>query len=236
MITRIIKSILRKTVVHFKHRNAASIAWSSNVSFNSEFEGWNMVYPHVSFCGTMGFGTYVGENSQLIKVRIGRFCSISQNVRLIAGRHPFHMPYVTTSPCFFSQLKQNGHTFANEQCFPEFKYVDKNEQWNAVLGNDVWIGANAKIIAGVSIGDGVVVLAGSIVTHDIPPYAIVGGIPSKVIDYRYDKETIATLMEMQWWNQTTEWFTTHWELLNDLPKLLDYYKNNKEEFRNRQSF
>lgn len=69
-----------------------------------------------------------------------------------------------------------------------------------IIGNDVWLGANSLVLKGVKIGDGAVIGAGAVVTKDVPPYAIVGGNPAKVIKMRFDDETIGKLMQLQWWN------------------------------------
>ena len=73
-----------------------------------------------------------------------------------------------------------------------------------VIGNDVWVGANVTILKGVSIGDGAVIAAGAVVTKDVEPYAIVGGVPAKFRKYRFDKEIVRKLLELQWWNYTLE--------------------------------
>lgn len=69
-----------------------------------------------------------------------------------------------------------------------------------VIGNDVWLGASAQVMSGVTIGDGVVVGAGAIVTHDVPAYAVVGGNPARLIRYRFNPETISDLLALRWWN------------------------------------
>ena len=73
-----------------------------------------------------------------------------------------------------------------------------------VVGNDVWIGYEAVIMAGVHIGDGAVIAARAVVTKDVPPYTIVGGTPAREIRKRFDEETIARLLELQWWDWPTE--------------------------------
>ena len=83
---------------------------------------------------------------------------------------------------------------------------------------------DVNLIGGVEIGDGAVVLSRAVVTKDVPPYAIVGGIPAKVIGYRYDKETINFLLHTKWWDNTPERFEEYWDLLNDIEKLKEYYK------------
>ena len=77
-----------------------------------------------------------------------------------------------------------------------------------------------SIISGVTIHDGAVVLAGAVVTKDVPPYAIVGGVPAKVLRYRYDEETIQKLLKSQWWNQDIKWFEKNWKCLNDIKSFL----------------
>ena len=83
------------------------------------------------------------------------------------------------------------------------------------------------IIGGVHIADGAVVLAGAVVTKDVPPYAIVGGFPAKIIQYRYDEETINFLLNIQWWNNSEDWFKEHWRLLTDINRLKAFYRDKK---------
>ena len=156
----------------------------------SNFEGANKIYPHTSFEGRMGYGSYIGPYCE-IKANIGRFTSISPYVRTNRGIHPISAPYATTCPMFFSIRKQNGKTFADTMVFKEVKEFPQ-------IGNDVWIGENVFFQGGISIGDGAVVLAGAVVTKDVPPYAIAGGVPAKVLKYRYDENTVKFLQEFKW--------------------------------------
>lgn len=117
---------------------------------------------------------------------------------------------------FFSLAKQSGKTFAKSQKYKE--YAEPLE-----IGNDVWVGQGAFLCGGVVINDGAIVLAGAVVTKDVPSYSIVGGVPAKVIGYRYDDETIRFLLKIQWWNNSVSWFEEHWDLLNDIEKLKQYY-------------
>ena len=97
------------------------------------------------------------------------------------------------------------------------------------IGNDCWIGQHVFIVGGVTIGDGAVVYAGAVVTKDVPPYAIVGGVPARIIRYRYDQETIDWLLRIKWWEHDIEWFEENWELLNDINKLKQYYHYDGEK-------
>ena len=75
------------------------------------------------------------------------------------------------------------------------------------------------LISGISIGDGAIILTGSVVTRDVPPYSIVGGIPAKVIKYRYSDEDINWLLASEWWNKSDEWLREHWQDFNDIDSL-----------------
>ena len=177
------------------------------------------------FCGKMGFGSYLGPNSYVVG-NIGRFTSIAPFVRCNSGVHPYKLPYVTTSPSFYSlnlNHSQNGSTFAKQQMFKEHMFVDNDNKWIVNIGHDCWIGEHVFMVGGVTVNNGAVVLAHAVVTKDVPPYAIVGGIPAKVIGYRYDEETIAFLLKKCWWNNEIKWFEKHWMLLNDMNLLKAYY-------------
>jgi hypothetical protein len=121
--------------------------------------------------------------------------------------------------------RQNGNTFANEQVFNEKRYAD--DKYSVIIGNDVWIGDGAFLVGGVTIADGALVLAHAVVTKNVPPYAIVGGVPAKIIGYRYDEKTIKWLLDIKWWNNSKEWFETNWKISNDITLLEKYYSSSK---------
>ena len=162
--------------------------FSSNISSKCSFEGMNMVDRNTSFFGTLGYGSYIGGNG-LVSAEIGRFTSIGPNCRYINATHAYRTPFATTCPLFFSKLKgrnPQNFSFAIKQMYEEFRYYDKDRKLVNKIGNDCWFGSNVTLIGGVEVHDGAVVLAHAVVTKDVPPYAIVGGVPAKVIGYRYD--------------------------------------------------
>lgn len=114
----------------------------------------------------------------------------------------------------------------DECVFQETRYVDTEGRFKVVIGNDVWIGAYAKIVEGVRIGDGAVIAAGAVVTKDVPPYAIVGGVPAKIIKYRFEEKQIKQLLELKWWNKDIAWLKTHAEKFRDVQELLNSAKEN----------
>jgi len=88
------------------------------------------------------------------------------------------------------------------------------------VGNDVWIGLRAAVKDSVVVGDGAVVAAGAVVVSDVPPYAIVGGVPAKLIRYRFSPEVIDFLLDLKWWDRNDEWFHENWVKFHDVQKLV----------------
>jgi acetyltransferase-like isoleucine patch superfamily enzyme len=131
---------------------------------------------------------YRGEKASL---RIGKYCSISTQVIIFLGSE-HRMDWVSTYPFPYlwkeaSSIK--GHPYS---------------KGDVVIGNDVYIGYHATILSGVAIGDGAGIGAGSVVTKDIPPYAIVAGNPAQIIRYRFGEETIQALLKIKWWDWSNE--------------------------------
>jgi acetyltransferase-like isoleucine patch superfamily enzyme len=118
---------------------------------------------------------------------IGKFCSLAENSQImLGGEHP--TDWVSSYP--FYAFWPDGNRYG----------MPRMQKGNIVIGNDVWVGRNALILSGVTIGDGAVIGAASLVTKDVPPYAIVGGVPAKVIKYRFPPEIISKLLKMKWWD------------------------------------
>lgn len=224
-----VKKVYNYILCKYKWGKKCKFGFNTEIDTKSTFEGMSQIHPHTYFKGKLGFGSYIGSHSCL-SANIGKFTSIAPYVRCNIGTHPYTEPYVTTSPCFFSlnpRHSQNGSTFADKQLFDEVSLYDKQNGIAIKIGSDCWIGEGAFFAGGIKIGDGAVVLAHAVVTKDIPPYAIVGGVPAKIIKYRYDKETIEFLLKVKWWNNSLEWFKKHWELLNDINKFKRYYEQKK---------
>ena len=214
----LIYSSTRKTLLFIKnkrlYKGLLSFPYSASIRKGSTFEGHNAIADKSHFSGHMGYGSYISEDC-MIEGDIGRFSSIAPGVKTHRGLHPISFPYVSTSPMFFSLKKQNGHTFAKEQMFEEMSEpID--------IGNDCWICSNVFILGGVKIGDGAVVCAGSVVTRDVPPYAVVAGVPAQTIKYRYDEDTINFLLRIKWWERPISWIESNWELFNNIELFLKH--------------
>jgi len=187
---------------------------------DSYFEGCNTLGEKSVFAGKMGYGSYLSSRCK-IEGQIGRYTSIAPDVVCSRGVHPYRSPYVATSPMFYSTNRITGDTYAKKNTFNDWK--DEIE-----IGNDVWIGERAFLTGNIKIGDGAVVYSCAVVTKDVPPYAIVAGVPAKIIGYRYDQTTIDFLLKFQWWNKSPEWLRKHWMLLNDIEQLKKYESKYKE--------
>lgn len=209
----------KNSLFNFVNNGLCIVAPTTKVSFHLKFEGANRIYDRTLFRGSIGYGSYIGADGHIF-AEIGRFTSIGPAVKTNHGAHPYSYPYATTCPMFYSTQKQNGQTFTDKDLFQEFRSLTK-------IGSDCWIGENAFLIGGIQVGDGAVVLAGAVVTKDVPPYAIVGGVPAKIISYRYDEQTIETLLENPWWNKDLEWIKQNWALFTDISKLLKVLRYDK---------
>ena len=178
MIKNILRFLYRLCMMSKFKRNKVFIDSTALFNRNTILGGCNKIKKKASICNSVvGKYTYVGAYSDMSSCRIGAFSSISHDVYIEPYTHPTK-GFISTSPVFFSTLKQAVETFVDKNLFDEQMEI---EGYNCIIGNDVWIGSKVLIKGGVSIGDGAIVAMGSIVTKDVPPYAIVGGVPARVI-------------------------------------------------------
>ena len=216
---RLLAQTLRYIYMRLKHRRRVHFPFSAVIGKSAVFEGCNAVGERSEFAGSMGLYSYMSKDCDMF-ASIGRFTSIGDNVRTVMYRHPVTYPYVSTSPMFYSTLRQSGvPNFADRQMFEECVMKDREHGYAVRIGNDCRINSHVTLISGITVGDGAVVLAGAVVTRDVPPYAIAAGVPAKVIKYRYNEEDIRWLLEKQWWNKPTEWLREHWEEFCDICQL-----------------
>ncbi|KLO22763.1 CatB-related O-acetyltransferase [Marinitoga sp. 1155] len=150
--------------------------------------GRNCVF--FKYLNSIGDYTFINDDVRIEFTKyIGKFCSISHHVLIGLGKHPIQ--FLSTNSIFYSKKKG----YIKEDIYDTLK-----ESGLTKIGNDVWIGAGSLIMSGITIGDGAIIAAGSVVTRDIPPYAIVGGVPAKILKYRFEKDIIDELVESKWWN------------------------------------
>lgn len=152
----------------------------------------------------MGDYSYVGRNFTCWHAQIGKYCSISWNVGIGGANHDYH------------RISQHAFLYA-----PQFGMLEPGKEPGydrftdaCVIDNDVWIGCNAVICRGVHVGDGAVIAAGAVVTKDVEPYTIVGGVPAKYIKERCSRELAYRLKKSQWWNLNPEVIKANFDLFN----------------------
>lgn len=164
----------------------------NSIVFNSRLQGMNAINRNNYITdSSIGVGTYTGHNTTIKNTDIGKFCALSWDLSLGGKNHNYNA--VTTFPEYHFNRVLNGKSSIIESSFE-----------NTHIGNDVWIGSGSIILRGVKVGDGAVIGAGSVVTKDVPDYAIVAGVPARVIKMRFSGEIIEKLIELKWWDWDIE--------------------------------
>jgi acetyltransferase-like isoleucine patch superfamily enzyme len=141
------------------------------------------------------------NRGSLAKVIIGKYCSLASDITIISGGiHP--VDWVSTFP-FRAKFDLEG----------KFEDGMPYTKGDIIIGNDVWIGTGVTILSGVTIGHGAIIAAGALISKDVEPYAIVGGVPGKIIHFRFNEKQINLLLEIKWW----DW--THERIVKNIPLL-----------------
>jgi len=157
---------------------------------------------------------------------IGKFCSVAEGVCLGPSFHPISR--ISTHP--FTYLRDEERKYG-EIITPADKVRPYNGCKAVTIGNDVWIGRNAIVMDGVTIGTGAVIGAAAVVTKDVPPYAIVAGVPAKIIRYRFPPETVNRLLASRWWDYPYDFILNELDF-EDVQRSLDILESNKHLLEN----
>jgi phosphonate metabolism protein (transferase hexapeptide repeat family) len=140
---------------------------------------------------TLGDYSYIVHGSQVIYAEIGKFCSLASFCRINPGNHPLERAALHhfTYRSFQFDLGEEDEEFFNWR-----------RSYKVTLGNDVWVGHSASIMPGVHVGTGAAIGTGAVVTHDVPPFTVVAGVPARPIRERFPKEIQEELMRICWWD------------------------------------
>lgn len=176
---------------------------------------------HGKTIGRYSYGVMKHIHNPYLK-EIGSFCSINKDANIGPINHP--LSYISTNPILYRTiLEASGEEMIPGVLNPG-SGVDTflvNGSKEIIIKNDVWIGTNTLIMPGVTIGNGAIIAGGAVVTKDVPDYAIVGGVPAKVIKYRFTKEEIKKLLTIKWWEWPIEKIKANVDLLRNPEKFFE---------------
>jgi acetyltransferase-like isoleucine patch superfamily enzyme len=180
-----------------------------NVKFGkSVYVGDHVVLHNTS----IGDHSYINGHARIKNTSIGKYCSIASGVKIVLGAHPTDL--ISLHPAFYA-VNKPMETFADRQYFNEYLEVK--------IGNDVWIGEDVIIPGGITIGDGAVVASRAVVTKDVAPYSVVGGVPAHHIKFRFDETRINQLKEIRWWDLDEKWLRDNFKLFLDVDSFFKHF-------------
>lgn len=139
-----------------------------------------------------------GHQLRLTNFKVGKYSSIGLNLKIVSATHPMNL--VSTHPGFVKTANNVIWEAGSKLEFQEYIKNPNDERYSVIVGNDVWIGDDVTIKGGITIGDGAIIAFGAVVTKDVPPYAVVGGVPAKIIKYRMPEGDIQRALKIKWWD------------------------------------
>ena len=167
-----------------------AVSWLTQIDCASQVDRTARVYEMAKLSQScVGAYTYIGRRTSLVSARVGRFCSIASDCQIGMGTHT--LSCLSTSPVFTEADNGLRRRWVDEALTNPYRPV--------TLGNDVWVGLHVMIMGGITVGNGAVIAAGAVVTRDVPPYAVVGGVPARVIRYRFSPDVQQAIEESRWW-------------------------------------
>lgn len=181
------------------------------INYYNYLKGKNSVYLKDAKWPVVGDKTY--DNGAFVwkwyndsGLKIGKYCSIANDVNFICDSGFHTESEITSFPLFHEILEKNDEIVIDKISYKVSDLSKKlqSKKANILVGNDVWIGMNATILPNVKIGNGVTILAGAVVSDDIPDYAVAGGVPAKVIKFKHNQEIIDALNKINWWDWSDE--------------------------------
>lgn len=219
-IVKYIKKIVNRLILQIKYRGIKIN--SINVSRNTQFGYKNFIGEKVCIAKNCRIGDYTYFNSNYnytivdSNTDIGKFCSIGPGVTIGLGNH--NKDFISTHPFLY----EKSWDFIEENNIYE---TDQGQKTS--IGNDVWIGANANIKRGCKIGNGAIIGMNSVVTKDVPAYAIVAGVPAKIIKYRFNDKQIEQIENIKWWEWNEDVIRKNIDKMYDIESFIKSCSNIK---------
>jgi acetyltransferase-like isoleucine patch superfamily enzyme len=167
------------------------------------------------YMSSLGARTYVAARTSIAWADVGKFCSIGPNSFVGMAGHPSR-GFVSTHPVFYLALPERNLEWADQN------YFDGAARTR--IGHDVWIGGNVSIKAGVSIGHGAIIGAGAVVTRDVPPYAVMAGVPARKIRDRFTPQQIERLLQIAWWEMDEKFLSENFRDFHDINRFLEKFE------------
>ena len=201
---RVLKKIYHKLLPETMQAYLSRLVFRPTIGKSTQFTG-----KRCYFYGQVSIGdhTVVGGNCNFGNVIVGKYTLFAQDFRCLYNHHDYSAFTINHN---VSELRPQGSDPDDVQSI-----IQPNESYRATthIGSDVWFGEYVTVQGGITIGNGAIIGARSVVTHDIPPYAIAVGVPSKVVKYRFDPDTIAFLEKLKWWDWSEEKISrNYWRL------------------------
>lgn len=188
LIKKLISKKILKNIIFYRNRvKLTNTSYKDTVSFAYESDIRHSI---------IGDYSSIGRYTKITHTEIGKYCALSWDITINAVEHPWNHLTVHSFP--YVPLEHNSFVT---------KRIQKHKK--VIIKNDVWIGANSVIMPGVTIGNGVIIGATSVVTKDIPDYAIVVGVPAKIIKYRFSEDIIKRLLQLKWWDLDSKIIKEH---------------------------
>lgn len=219
---------IKKIVVQIKTN---SVFVQGSYFRNVIFEGRAYMGKDTSITNSdIGYGTIIHNYCYVSETKIGRYSEFSPDVKVVIGQHPVYERFVSTHSAFYSTNDYPGYTFRDENVMKENKYIAPENKYQVIIGNNVYIASYVRILAGVTIGDGAIVGACSLVTRDVEPYGVYVGIPAKKVGSRFEPEIIEKLERIKWWDRDEAWLREHVKDFDDVDSFVaKHYQEDIQE-------
>ncbi len=228
MLKKLVPLFVKKKIQNWSSKSKYQVKLKHGAHVNkSVFEKHCLVGENsVVFNSMLGTASYIGNNCNIRRAKIGRYCSIGSEVNICLGNHPTSK-IVSIHPSFYSLNGHSRASFSKQQIFQEHKNVDDENNYVVEIGNDVWIGNRVSIMDGVRVADGAVIATNAVVSKDVDAYSIVGGVPATHIRYRFTEEQRRFLLEFRWWDKSEEWLEENAYKFSDIDSFIREYSRNK---------